>query len=96
MSKMQRTQIYLEDSQIAALDARARAKGVTRSDLIREAVDQALANDNNKPTLLEVLRRIGPLNSATANPKAMAKNRAALDAELDARISANRRRNARK
>ncbi len=41
---LQRTQIYLEADQIAALDGRAKALGVTRSDLIRDLVDQGLAD----------------------------------------------------
>jgi hypothetical protein len=40
---MQRTQIYLTEEQIDALDAQAKAKGVTRSDIIRDAVDRELA-----------------------------------------------------
>lgn len=40
---MNRTQIFLTAAQTKALDARARAEGRTRSDLIREAVDGFLA-----------------------------------------------------
>ncbi|MBI1251075.1 MAG: ribbon-helix-helix protein, CopG family [Alphaproteobacteria bacterium] len=36
---MQRTQIYLSPEQTRRLDASAAAQGVTRSELIREAVD---------------------------------------------------------
>lgn len=39
---MQRTQLYLEQDQVAALDAVAEARGLTRSDLIRAAVDEYL------------------------------------------------------
>ena len=38
MYTMQRTQIYLSDREIEALDREARATGVTRSRLIREAI----------------------------------------------------------
>ena len=36
---MERTQIYLSKAQAAALDREARAKGTTRSHLIREAIE---------------------------------------------------------
>lgn len=38
MYTMQRTQIYLSDREIEALDREARETGVTRSRLIREAI----------------------------------------------------------
>lgn len=47
---MQRTQIYLDSGQAAALDARAKAAGRTRSDLIREAVDTYLGRRATKKT----------------------------------------------
>lgn len=40
---MQRTNIYLDEGQTAALDRRARDEGVTRSELIRRLLDEALA-----------------------------------------------------
>lgn len=40
---MQRTNIYLEDQQIQALDARARLEGRTRAHVIRMLVDRGLA-----------------------------------------------------
>lgn len=40
---MRRTQIYLEDDQTARLDRRASVEGVTRSTVIRRAVDEYLA-----------------------------------------------------
>jgi predicted transcriptional regulator len=39
---MERTQIYLSPHQTAELDRRARARGTTRSALIREAVERYL------------------------------------------------------
>ena len=39
---MNRTNIYLTDEQRARLDARARAEGVSRAELIRAALDRAL------------------------------------------------------
>lgn len=39
---MDRTQIYLSEGQTRELDRRARQRGVTRSHLIREAVEQYL------------------------------------------------------
>lgn len=37
-----RTNIYLDDEQCDALDARARAEGVSRAELIRRYLDEAL------------------------------------------------------
>jgi hypothetical protein len=42
---VKRTQIYLDDSQDADLARRAAAEGVTKSALIRRAVDEYLDND---------------------------------------------------
>jgi hypothetical protein len=39
---MHRTNVYLTAEEEAALDARARAEGVTRSKVLRDIVDQAL------------------------------------------------------
>ncbi len=39
---MKRTQIYLEDEQDRLLDERARARGTTKSHLIRDALDAYL------------------------------------------------------
>jgi metal-responsive CopG/Arc/MetJ family transcriptional regulator len=43
---MHRTNIYLEDRQVAALDAQARREGTTRAEVIRRLVDQGLARMN--------------------------------------------------
>jgi predicted DNA-binding protein len=40
---MRRTQIYLDETQAAALASRARRRGVTASHVIREAIDDYLA-----------------------------------------------------
>lgn len=93
MSSLQRTQIYLENAQIKALDTRARALGATRSDVIRELIDQGLAKPNNKPSLYEVVMRLGPTEGASMTPEAFAKRRAQLEAEFAERAGqATRRR----
>lgn len=56
---MTRTQIYLTQSQIAELDRRAAARGVTRSDLIREAVDRELSAETRKMDLFDVIAAHG-------------------------------------
>jgi predicted transcriptional regulator len=43
---VRRTQIYLDDDQTARLDERAAAEGVTRSTIIRRAVDEYLAHED--------------------------------------------------
>jgi hypothetical protein len=91
MSTRQRTQIYLESKQIAALDARAKATGVTRSDLIRDLVDQGLANNDNKPTLYEVMMRLGPPEDDPAmTQEAFAKRRKQMDKAFRKRLARNR------
>lgn len=42
---MRRTQIYLDDDQASRLDERASANGVTRSRVIRIAIDEYLTQD---------------------------------------------------
>jgi hypothetical protein len=44
---MQRTNIYLDESQCAALDERAKAEGVSRAELIRRLLDRALAGNDD-------------------------------------------------
>ena len=44
MRCMQRTNIYLEAEQCDALDELARARGVTRSEVIRQLIDQGLGH----------------------------------------------------
>jgi metal-responsive CopG/Arc/MetJ family transcriptional regulator len=43
---VRRTQIYLDEQQAARLDERAAGEGITRSTVIRRAVDQYLARDD--------------------------------------------------
>jgi predicted transcriptional regulator len=43
---MRRTQIYLDDTQTSRLDRRAAEKGVTRSKVIRLAIDEFLLNED--------------------------------------------------
>jgi hypothetical protein len=86
MSSLTRTQIYLEKAQIKALDKRARALGSTRSDVIRDLVNQGLANNNNKPTLYDVVMALGPpADNPSMTQGAFAKRRKKLEAELKKR-----------
>jgi metal-responsive CopG/Arc/MetJ family transcriptional regulator len=45
---MHRTNIYLTDEQIARLDRRARAEGVSRAELIRQLLDRLLDSDSDR------------------------------------------------
>ncbi|MEQ1619193.1 MAG: CopG family transcriptional regulator [Terricaulis sp.] len=88
---LQRTQIYLEAAQIAALDGRAKALGVTRSDLIRDLIDQGLADKNNKPSLYEVIMALGPPEpDPSMTPAAFAKRRKQMEKELGKRLARNK------
>lgn len=53
---VRRTQVYLDERQTERLDCRARAAGVTRSTLIREAVDRMLDEPEDVATALEHFR----------------------------------------
>jgi metal-responsive CopG/Arc/MetJ family transcriptional regulator len=46
---MERTNIYLPDELRTALDARARAEGVSRAELIRRLLDRALGDEVDDP-----------------------------------------------
>lgn len=44
---MHRTNIYLEERQVIELDRRARERGVSRADLIRSLIDEALVGGDS-------------------------------------------------
>lgn len=52
---MKRTQIYLEDSQDARLEQRARAAGTTKSHLIRQAIDAFIGQPRKRLELQRAL-----------------------------------------
>ena len=54
---MDRTQIYLDATQTAELDRRARERGTTRSHLIREAVERYLVPDWDPEAFKAALNR---------------------------------------
>jgi hypothetical protein len=43
-----RTNIYLTDEQVAQLDRRARAEGVSRAELIRQLLDRLLRSESDR------------------------------------------------
>lgn len=45
---MHRTNIYLTDEQREKLDARARAQGVSRAELIRDVLDRAIGGEADR------------------------------------------------
>lgn len=53
---MRRTQIYLDEGQDRALARRARAQGVTKSSLIRQAIDRLLEGPEADDARLERFR----------------------------------------
>jgi hypothetical protein len=53
---VRRTQIYLEESQDGRLAGRAAAAGVSKSTLIRTAIDEYLQKDDDEATRLESFR----------------------------------------
>ena len=56
---MNRTQIYLSESQHTALGALAKARSTTASSLIRDAIDGYLASQLSPQQRLEALRALG-------------------------------------
>ncbi len=59
---MHRTNIYLTERQEAALDSRARAIGVSRSELLRTMIDNELGLDRDRDeAAIDALRKVGPL-----------------------------------
>jgi metal-responsive CopG/Arc/MetJ family transcriptional regulator len=79
---MDRTQIYLDERQTAELDRRARERGTTRSQLIREAVERYLAPDWDPEAF----------KAALANIAGMWADRDDLDQIRDSMRAADRRR----
>jgi predicted transcriptional regulator len=53
---MERTQIYLSETQLAKLDRESERSGRTRSRLIRDAIDQAYADQVDADEFERVLR----------------------------------------
>lgn len=53
---MKRTQIYLDEEQDRALEARARQTGVTKSSLIRDAIAEFLAPEDREEIRLQRLK----------------------------------------
>ena len=45
---MHRTNIYLTDEQVAQLDRRARAEGMSRAELIRQLLDRLLGTESDR------------------------------------------------
>lgn len=56
---MRRTQIYLDDQQHSGLSALAKKRGVTASAVIREAIDQYIAQRLSPQEKLAELRALG-------------------------------------
>lgn len=52
---VKRTQIYLDEEQDRKLERRARASGVTKSELIRRAIDRFLSRDGGRSELAAAL-----------------------------------------
>ena len=64
---MKRTQIYLDDGQADELARRAKVRGTTTSKMIRDAIDEYLA---------EPRRCRDPAEPVSASPRSVVRNRA--------------------
>lgn len=92
---MKRTQIYLERDQDARLGDRARASGMTKSTLIREAIEEYLAKPDEdarvaelRAVLDELARKPLPLPDGAAYVDALREADASRDGEIASRRNA--------
>ena len=93
---MQRTQIYLSAEQAASLAQRARAKGTTKSTLIREAIEEYLAKPDADARLAElriVLDELGVIPLRIADGAAYVETLRGADAARQDELEARRRSN---
>ena len=91
---MVRTQIYLETAQMTRLDALASQRGVTRSDLVRDAVD-AFLSTNGRASAARVEAVAAAVFGAWADDEGVVEM-ARARAELDREVKPCARRRARK
>ena len=91
---MERTQIYLETAQMTRLDALAAQRGVTRSDLVRDAVD-AFLHASGRASAARVEAVAAAVFGAWADDDGAAEM-AEARAELDREAKLGPRRRARK
>jgi len=66
---MKRTNIYLADGQVAALDRAAEAEGVSRAELIRELIDRALGGGAGSDLAADVAAIYGSFGILTGQEK---------------------------
>ena len=72
---MERINVRVDGRVKAELEAEARARGVSPSDVVRQAIDDHLARREPAPTCLEVARRIGLIGAAKGLPRDLSTNR---------------------
>jgi hypothetical protein len=79
---MRRTNIYLEERQIAELDRRARAQGVSRADLVRTIIDRVLDEQDStlEADLVAIEEAFGSVPEFPLPPRDSGKRQAHLDA----------------
>lgn len=71
---MERINVRVEGRVKAELEAEARARGVSPSDVVRQAIDDHLARRESRPTCLEIARRIGLVGVAKGLPRDLSTN----------------------
>ena len=89
---MKRTQIYLDEHQDERLAHRARSAGITKSTVIREAIEEYLAKPDEdarfselRAVLDELARKPLPLPGGAAYVDALREADALRDAEIESR-----------
>jgi hypothetical protein len=72
---MERINVRVDGRLKARLEVEAKARGVSPSDIVREALDDHLRRRGPAPTCLEIARRIGLIGSAEGLPRDLSTNR---------------------
>ena len=72
---MERINVRVDGRLKAGIEAEARARGVSPSDVVREAIGDHLRRREPGPTCLEIARRIGLVGAAGGLPRDLSTNR---------------------
>jgi Arc/MetJ-type ribon-helix-helix transcriptional regulator len=72
---MQRINIRVDGRLKAEIEAEAKARGLSPSDVVREAIDDHLRRRRPSTTCLEIARRLGLIGSAEGLPRDLSTNR---------------------
>ncbi|GAC1474382.1 MAG: hypothetical protein NVSMB9_24670 [Isosphaeraceae bacterium] len=72
---LERINVRIDGRLKADIEAEARSRGVSPSDVVREALADHLSRRQPRPSCLDVARRIGLVGSARGLPRDLSTNR---------------------